>query len=359
MLKRIKQTLFGENFFAQIRLPLIAVLLIASVAATAFLQLSVNTVRISDGNETFIVRTLANDVADAIDSVKLKSDDFEILSTTTVGRVTEVSLAYRFPVYVTVGEKTTEIYTIKSTVRQILAKLGYTVDEYDMVEPSADTVITKTTCIDYADVNYVQGSYTQAIPCSLDTVYSSKLEAGKVNTISNGTDGVQQVEYTSKTVNGVTVETTVNNVVTLSNAVNGKQVVGTKTAQKAVKTSDSVNCVSTLKPSSPIELDSNGVPVNYKKVMTVQATGYTYTGHNCSTGVAPQPGYIAVNPKVIPYGTKLYIKSADGRFTYGFAIAADTGGFVRSHPTNVDLFFATRSACTSFGRQNVQIFILE
>ena len=93
--------------------------------------------------------------------------------------------------------------------------------------------------------------------------------------------------------------------------------------------------------------------------MTARATAYTYTGNNCSTGVAPQPGYIAVNPKVIPYGTKMYIKTADGSVIYGYAVAADTGGFVKNHPTGVDLFMSTRSACVNFGVRNVEIYILE
>ena len=93
--------------------------------------------------------------------------------------------------------------------------------------------------------------------------------------------------------------------------------------------------------------------------MTSRATAYTYTGHNCATGVAPQPGYIAVNPNVIPYGTKMYIKTADGSVIYGYAVAADTGGFIKNHPTGVDLFMATRSECVSFGVRNVEIYILE
>lgn len=359
MLKRIKQTLFGEQFFAQIRLPLIAVLLIASIASTAFLQLSVNTVRIFDGEEIYTVRTLVGGIADAIDSVKLKSNNYKILSTNTQGRVTDVSLAYVFPVYITVGDSTVEFLTEKGTVQEILANAGYNIDEYDMVEPSRDTLITKTAYIDYTDISYEKGSYTQAIPCTVESVYSDKLEAGKTQVLSNGTDGLQNVEYTTKFVNGVAAETTVDSVTTVTNAVNGKTMVGTKKTPTAVTTSAKVGGVSTLSPSSPIELDANGSPIKYKSVMTVQATAYTYTGHRCATGVTPQPGYIAVNPKVIPYGTKLYIKSADGRFVYGYAIAADTGGFIKSHPTNVDLFFATKAACSQFGRQNVQIFILE
>jgi 3D (Asp-Asp-Asp) domain-containing protein len=105
-------------------------------------------------------------------------------------------------------------------------------------------------------------------------------------------------------------------------------------------------------------LDENGIPVNYKSSKRVQATAYTHTGNKCSTGVWPKPGYIAVDPKVIPYGTKMYIVSADGKYVYGYAIAADTGGFIKKRPTNVDLFMHTESACRKFGRRDVIIYFL-
>ena len=132
---------------------------------------------------------------------------------------------------------------------------GYSVDQYDMVEPSLDTVITDTTYIDYTNVDYVTGSYTEVIPCTVNTVYSSKMEEG-TTTLTEGKNGEQEVHYTSKIVNGVTVETVVNNRITLSAAVNGTKVVGTK--KPTVTTSENVKTISTLTPSAPIELDANG-----------------------------------------------------------------------------------------------------
>lgn len=359
MLNKMKHILCGLKKLSQMRIPLTAVLCAASIGAATLLVNSVNTVRINDGENIYTVRTIVGGIADALDSVTLKSDDYRVLSTSVGSRLTKVNIAYTFPVFVTVGDKTEKLTVVSSTVEEILAQLGHTVDEYDMVEPSADTVITETSYIDYVDIDYVSGSYTEAIPCGMDTVYSDKYEKG-TKTVQNGTNGEKLVEYTSKVVNGVTVETTVNSIVTLSNAVNGKNIIGTAVSKKSsVLTSENVKSVSTLKPSSPIELDENGVPVNYKRHMTVQATAYTYTGNNCATGVTPQPGYIAVNPDVIPYGTKMYIKSSDGSYIYGYAVAADTGGFTKSKPNNVDLFFASKSACAAFGRRNVEIYILE
>ena len=168
---------------------------------------------------------------------------------------------------------------------------------------------------------------------------------------------MQEVTYTEKLVNGVSTEKTVTSTTVLSNPTNAVKVVGTK--EESVKTSADVKTISTLTPNFEIKLDANGNPVNYKSKTTVRATAYTYTGNNCSTGVAPQPGYLAVNPNVIPYGTKMYIKSADGSIVYGYAVAADTGGFVRRYPNGIDLFMSTQSACTSFGVRNMEVYILE
>lgn len=338
------------------RVPLMAMLLIASVCAATLLFRTVNTFTLSDGEKTHKIRTLSNDVELAMQLAGFGSDEYKVLSVNVAGTATHVDLAYTFPVYITSGNTTIEVNAIESTVGEILAEAGYTVDEFDMVQPSLDTVVKETVYIDYTNIDYVSGSYTESIPCSVSTVYSSEYEEG-TTVLTEGKDGEQQVNYTAKVVNGVTVETIVDSRVTLSSAVDGIKTVGTR--KTAVTTSENVKAISTLKPDFTIELDANGNPVNYKKHITVQATAYTYTGNNCSTGVSPEPGYIAVDPNYIPYGTKMYIKSSDGTYIYGYAVAADTGGFIKTRPTNVDLFMTSKAACIAFGRRNVEIYILE
>ena len=111
--------------------------------------------------------------------------------------------------------------------------------------------------------------------------------------------------------------------------------------------------------SADIELDENGIPVNYVDVITGEATAYTASaGAITSTGKTAQVGYVAVDPKVIPYGTELYIVSADGTRTYGYAVAEDTGGAMRSGRVLVDLYMDTESECYNWGRRDVNVYIL-
>ena len=68
------------------------------------------------------------------------------------------------------------------------------------------------------------------------------------------------------------------------------------------------------------------------KVLSCSATAYTTEGftekHNASGNIA-RVGTVAVDPKVIPLGTALYIVTDDGEYIYGYCIAEDTGGAVK------------------------------
>jgi len=73
----------------------------------------------------------------------------------------------------------------------------------------------------------------------------------------------------------------------------------------------------------------------------------------------PLPRIVAVDPSVIPYGTRLYIVSTDGKRVYGEAVAGDTGGAMLSGKVLVDLFYENESDCYAFGRREVNVYILD
>lgn len=75
------------------------------------------------------------------------------------------------------------------------------------------------------------------------------------------------------------------------------------------------------------------------------------------SGTKAKVGTVAVDPTVIPLGTKLYIEYADGTGAYGYATAEDTGSAIKGY--RVDLFFNTYQECIEFGRRRVVVYILE
>jgi 3D (Asp-Asp-Asp) domain-containing protein len=75
-----------------------------------------------------------------------------------------------------------------------------------------------------------------------------------------------------------------------------------------------------------------------------------------ATGTYAKLGTVAVDPRVIPLGTKMYIVSTDGSVVYGYCTAEDTGGAIKGN--KVDLFYNTTAECMQFGRRSVYVYIL-
>ncbi len=89
---------------------------------------------------------------------------------------------------------------------------------------------------------------------------------------------------------------------------------------------------------------------NAVRTMNVVATAYT--GYSTtSTGQKPVWGTIAVDPSVIPYGTKVYIPEFGRTF-----IANNTGGAIKGN--KIDIFMNTKKECYNWGRRTIEIQIL-
>ena len=95
--------------------------------------------------------------------------------------------------------------------------------------------------------------------------------------------------------------------------------------------------------------------INYSDVMSMEATAYLPTDGSgagiTATGIRATYGVVAVDPRVIPLGTKVYIPG------YGVALAADTGGAIKGY--KIDLCMESYGECMRFGRRNVTVYVLE
>ena len=90
-----------------------------------------------------------------------------------------------------------------------------------------------------------------------------------------------------------------------------------------------------------------------KGARTMKVVATAYTGYSTtSTGQKPVWGTIAVDPKVIPYGTKVYIPQFGRTF-----IANNTGGAIKGN--KIDIFMNTRKECYNWGRRTIEIQILK
>ena len=106
-------------------------------------------------------------------------------------------------------------------------------------------------------------------------------------------------------------------------------------------------------------VDHNGQTVSYKAVLTGSCTASPRPPAPEQPPAAP-PGFgnVAVNPNIIPYGTKLYICSPDGQFIYGYAVAADTGGALMNNQGTGGCLLQHAVRCYAFGRRTMTVYIL-
>ena len=91
--------------------------------------------------------------------------------------------------------------------------------------------------------------------------------------------------------------------------------------------------------------------VQEPETVTFEATAYTWTGNRTATGTWPSRGTIAVDPTIIPLGTRLFVEG------YGEGIAEDTGGAIQGEI--IDLYMLDRNEALSWGRRTVEVRIIE
>ncbi|MBR1970109.1 MAG: G5 domain-containing protein [Clostridia bacterium] len=191
-------------------------------------------------------------------------------------------------------------------------------------------------------VVYAEETQVEEIPFNTVKRLNTSLDAGQTVTVREGQTGQLTKNVKIKYINGEVAETTVLSEVVTVNPVDKIVEYGSSNEQTV---SASVNGLS------------------YKYVIECEATAYDMSpeenggyGGQTATGVPLDKGVIAVDPRVIPLGSRVYIEALDGSWSYGYAVAADTGGAIKGK--RVDLCYRTRSECIQFGRRKCRVYVL-
>lgn len=343
MLEKIKSvaTAIKNKMFSKIALR--SALAIASAFVLMVCYSNLEQFVVVDGGNTYRVTAYANDATDILGLAGVKVENEDVVEAFADGETT----------YITID---------RVILQNELENLSVRFDSiaFDSIG-NLDSAFNNSNVEPTDKVEYVYKTVKTVIKFNYVTKYSDKLDRGKTE-VTKGKNGEKETVYVTKIVNGVEQGTSVHSEKVTTKAVDQVTTIGTYYVLKnpqAVQTSDDIKCISEIKPDEPIELDANGHPVSFKKIITGKGTAYC-KGTTCATGVKAKPGYVAVDPKEIPYGTKLYIVSADGKYHYGYAIAADTGGFARNPNSKIvsDLRFNTYNECIKFGKRNIIIYVI-
>lgn len=321
----------------------------AAVALAAGISANSHVVTVNDGEDSRVVVTVHDDPYQVLNSAGVELEEHDAISVNTEENTIEVDRA--LTVEVQADGISTLVHMTDGTVQEALKKAGVTVGKSDDVNKKMSAAVKDGMLITVDRVAYDEYSITKSIDYEVVYKYSSMLRPGQSKVQTNGQEGVRTITYRKTIVNGKVTETE-----QVSDEVTKKPV------NKVILKGTTIGTPMSKAPFN-IELDEGGQPVKYKKVLSGTCTAYTNdagdSGSYTATGKHVAVGLVAVDPRVIPYGTKMWITSADGKTVYGYAIAADTGGALRRGQALVDLFMPTLAECNAFGRRNMKVYILE
>lgn len=200
---------------------------------------------------------------------------------------------------------------------------------------------------------YTMETYTDSIPHQITYCSDASLPAGSQKVLTEGEDGQMRCTASVLYENGKEISRTVLSQTVIQQPVDALIAIGT--GMEAAASGDA--------PDAPVIGDgtivtTTGDVLTYTDVIHVLATAYTCNGYTgtTATGTVARVGAIAVDPKLIPYGTRMYIVSDDGKYIYGVATAEDCGGAIIGK--RIDLYYDTEAECWQFGARNCTVYIL-
>ena len=294
-------------------------------------QLNTRRITVGDFLEEYGIILEGNDIINMKLDDELSDKDVLIIRK---GRLMELS----------VDGNTNTFMVTKASVGEALKELKVELSQADVVTPASDTFVTDNIKVTVDRYSTRYSIVAQAVDFETENVNDETLEKGKSVVEQNGSEGLKEVMYATVYKNGEEISSDI-------------------VAQKVTK--EPVNKIVKIGTK---EIASNTNPSKgfaYSKVISVSATAYDCSlqenGGYSKTAYGLKPGYgiVAVDPKVIPLGTKLYIESPDGgkSWTYGYCIAGDTGGAIKGN--KVDLCFNTYKECIKFGRRSATVYVLD
>lgn len=360
------------------------------------------------GDEETEVYTFGDSVGDVLAENELQVNTYDELNVSLEKPLTdsgmEIILKKAIPITLSIDGTEQVVYTTKETVGEVLEENGYTVNDADLVNQKAtDSISLNNTAIVVVTSHPVTLKYdgvtknvdtqsktvgellseygvklsgmdrlangvtvntkikdnlivsvirvvekkvteTVTIPYKTATVKTDSILKGFTQAAKKGSNGKREDTYTIVTENGKEVSKTLTSSVVIKEAVDSITYVGTKTYTTF---------------SSSFELNHK-----YTKTINVKAVAYNLEGMTnrkpgdkyygmTANGSKVRAGIIAVDRKVIPVGTKVYVEILNGP-DYGYAIAADVG----VSGNTIDLYLNSERECINFGRRNAKVYIL-
>lgn len=341
-----------SRFMRVCAMVILAAIVVSAVIPTAFAQ---TTYVITDGDEVKVYTTYATDPANVLDQAGVTLDEDDTYTTQPGDGVSEITVQRSQSITVYNCGEQLETASYGETVQELLDRLGiptygrYTVsaalseETYDGMQISVDSIVQ------------TEQTYTEEIPFETTYCYDPTLPEGQQEVLVPGSAGQLRVTTNVVYTNSAETNRTVMEEKVIQQPVNEIIAIGTG-AQDAETVNADAPAI-----GDGIIVTADGEVLSYSKKAQFTATAYTKTDAGCNdttaTGTQVRVGTVAVDPEVIPYGTRMFIVTNDGTYIYGIATAEDCGGAIQGN--ELDLYFDSAEECWAFGVKDCTIYFLD
>lgn len=311
---------------------------------------------IDDGEERMVVESRSYTPSAVVRQAGIEiSEEDRILSEKGEDGTIELRIIRPQDVAIRYMGATLHVQAYEETVSDLLARMDIEVTEQDVVSVDLSSYTEDGMTIDVTKYSYSFDQAVEPATFPVERVPNGEMTKGKEVVTQEGKDGSALVTYKITYANGneVSREAVSSSVISAPVA----QIVEYGTKSASIAASDRIASDDRKKDGSGVLTFRSGDTLTYSRVFTANATAYTAKpGAHTASGRVVSVGCVAVDPKVIPMGTKLYITTPNGSIVYGMGIAADTGGVIKGN--KIDLFFNTYGECVQFGRRNCTVYVL-
>lgn len=333
---------------AALALPLMTML--ALLAPTVFAQ---TTYVITDGDQVKVYTTYATSPAAVLDRAGFELDEDDIYTTQPGDGVSEITVQRSQLITLNNCGEQIQVSSYGETLEMLLNRLGIpTGGEYSVSMPldtkTYDGMEFSVDCIVRMEQTYTVDLPYETIECfdpTLPEGYREVLVAGVTGQVSKTADVVyvNRVESTHNVLSETVLRQPVNEIIKVGTGAS----VGAESNAPAI--------------GDGVIVTADGEVLTYSHSEQYKATAYTHTDAGCNmttaTGTTVRLGTVAVDPKMIPYGTRMFIVTNDGSYVYGIGTAEDCGGAIKGN--RLDLYFPTDAECWQFGVRGCTVYFLD
>ncbi len=250
-----------------------------------------------------------------------------------------VTVRRSYPVEMIIGGKSLMVRTVARPVRELLDDYHVVLGESDRVVPGLGQEVKPGQVVRVIRVSTKEMTYREEISPKVVVRQDGNLDRGVRRVVQEGSSGL--VERVAR----VHLE---------DGRIRERQILSTTWLRWPVTRVVALG----TRPIVHTFVTSRGQVVRYTDVLAMTATAYYPGPESCGvkakgitrTGARATYGVVAVDPKVIPLGTRLYVEG------YGFATALDTGSAIKG--SKIDLCYDTYREAIMYGKRKIKVYIL-